>query len=108
MEFIESKIFTKKIESLLGLEAYKKIQQEIADNLNLGSEIKKKTYKRRFSAKGHGKRGGCRVIYWHSKDEKFVHMIFVFAKNEQDDLNSVQDKFLEGIINKLEEVYDGR
>lgn len=108
MEFIESKIFTKKIESLFGLEVYKRVQQEIADNLKLGSEIKKKTYKRRFSAKGHGKRGGCRIIYWHSNDEKFVHMIFVFAKNEQDDLTLDQDKFLGTIINKFEEIYDGR
>jgi len=107
MEFIESKIFSKRVEKIFGLEKYKEVQQEIVNDLKLGDEIKKKTYKRRFSAKGHGKRGGCRVIYWHSANENFVHMLFVFAKNEQSDLTNDQDKFLGDIIKKLEEVYDG-
>ncbi|MBF0199294.1 MAG: type II toxin-antitoxin system RelE/ParE family toxin [Planctomycetes bacterium] len=107
MEFIESKVFTKRVEKLIGFSKYKEIQQEIVDELKMGDEIKKKTYKRRFAAKGHGKRGGCRIIYWHSRNESFVHMLFIFAKNEQDNLTHDQDQYLNSIVKKLEEAYDG-
>lgn len=46
--------------------------------------------KLRIGLRGRGKRGGGRVIYWyHSQDYPAV-LLFVYAKNEADDLSSEQ------------------
>ena len=47
---------------------------------------------------GRGKRGGARVIYyWHPKSQQ-VLMLFVFAKNERDDLTAAQRRALRRIV----------
>ena len=48
----------------------------------------------RWAAKGHGKRGGVRIIYywWMGKDR--ISMLFVYPKNEIDDLDADQLKQL--------------
>ena len=46
--------------------------------------------KARIALGGRGKRGGVRVIYWfHSEDCPAV-LLWVFAKNEADDLTPAQ------------------
>jgi hypothetical protein len=107
MIFIESKIFTKRVTKLVAEDEYKDMQKAILLDLKSGDEILKKTYKRRFKARGHGARGGCRVIYWHSSDEIRVLMLFVFAKNEKDNITHEELKDLKAGIEILEELYDG-
>ncbi|MBF0244336.1 MAG: type II toxin-antitoxin system RelE/ParE family toxin [Planctomycetes bacterium] len=107
MEFIESSIFTRRADKIMTRDELRSIQNEIAENLAGGVKIMKKTHKRRFAAKGHGKRGGCRIIYWYSGDERFVHLLFIFAKNEQDNLTDEQMRDFRKVIGALEEVYDG-
>lgn len=107
MLFVESKIFTKRVTKLISADEYKDIQQAILKDLTSGDEILKKTYKRRFKANGHGKRGGCRIIYWHSADETRVLMLFIFAKNEKDNITQQELKDLKSGVEILEELYDG-
>jgi hypothetical protein len=105
--FVESKIFTKRVTKLIIGDEYKEIQQAILKDLKNGDEILKKTYKRRFKAKGHGTRGGRRIIYWHSSDKTRVLMLFIFAKNEKDNITPEELKDLKAGIEMLEELYDG-
>ena len=52
----------------------------------------------RWSVAGRGKRGGVRVIYhWAVVHDKIL-MLFMYAKNEQDDLTAEQLKVLRRII----------
>jgi hypothetical protein len=52
----------------------------------------------RWSISGHGKRGGIRVIYyWFASLDKIL-MLFVYSKNEQDDLTLKQLKMLKKIV----------
>ena len=48
----------------------------------------------RWAAKGHGKRGGVRLIYywWTGKDR--ISMLLIYPKNEMDDLSAEQLKQL--------------
>lgn len=46
--------------------------------------------KLRRPAKGHGKRGGARVIYYHISRQHLVLLVMAYAKNEQDDLDRKQ------------------
>lgn len=51
-----------------------------------------------MAAKGHGKRGGARVIYYYFTCESQIAMLLAYAKNEADDLTAAQKKVLKQII----------
>ena len=46
--------------------------------------------KLRRPAKGRGKRGGARVIYYHVSSQHLILLIVAYAKNEQEDLDRRQ------------------
>lgn len=48
----------------------------------------------RYSAKGHGKRGGARVIYYNVLDEGFIVAVAIYPKNEQENLSQTKLKQL--------------
>jgi mRNA-degrading endonuclease RelE of RelBE toxin-antitoxin system len=56
--------------------------------------------KLRWSAKGHGKRGGIRVIYYWSTSKNIILLLFAYSKNEQDDLTKEQLWQLKKIIER--------
>ena len=44
----------------------------------------------RWAAKGHGKRGGARVIYfWWKADDKIL-LLDIYAKGKQEDLSAAE------------------
>lgn len=64
--------------------------------------------KLRIALAGRGKRGGGRIIYWyHSRGFPAV-LLWVFAKNEADDLTAVQLKRLLDETGQLIEDFGGR
>jgi len=50
--------------------------------------------KLRIPLQGRGKRGGGRVIYWYYNEGYPAVLMWVFAKNEADDLSPSQKKQL--------------
>jgi hypothetical protein len=54
--------------------------------------------KLRRPARGHGKRGGARVIYYHVADRDTILLIAAYAKNRQGDLTPAQLKLLSSIV----------
>lgn len=54
--------------------------------------------KLRCPAKGRGKRGGARIIYYHLNTQHIILLIFTYAKNEQEDLTPKQLKLLSTLI----------
>ncbi|MCX6936914.1 MAG: type II toxin-antitoxin system RelE/ParE family toxin [Verrucomicrobia bacterium] len=54
--------------------------------------------KLRRPAKGHGKRGGARVIYYHVTQQHVILLIVAYAKNEQEDLDRKQLQILSTLI----------
>jgi hypothetical protein len=42
----------------------------------------------RVAAKGHGKRGGARVIYYHFISASQIALLMIYPKNEQQDLTA--------------------
>lgn len=46
----------------------------------------------RFAARGKGKSGGVRIIYYFYDDQNPLYAIFLFGKNEQVDLTPEQKK----------------
>jgi len=54
----------------------------------------------RWSRRGRGKRGGLRLIYfWHETSETFF-MLYVYPKNEQEDLTAQQLRVLRRLVHE--------
>ena len=52
----------------------------------------------RWTSRGRGKRGGVRAIYYWTVVNDKILMLFMYAKNEQDDLTPEQLKVLRRIV----------
>ena len=54
----------------------------------------------RVAAKGHGKSGGGRVIYYHFVSETRIALLIAYPKNVKDDLSANERKALRSIIER--------
>jgi mRNA-degrading endonuclease RelE of RelBE toxin-antitoxin system len=92
MQFVEFPHFTRWVEANLSDEEYRQIQEELIKNPHKGDLIPHGhgLRKLRWRFKGKGKSGGVRIIYylWLSHEE-FL-MIYVYPKNEREDLTKEQ------------------
>ena len=96
MIFIETPTFTKRILYLMDDDEYWELQSHLAQHPELGKVIPGSggMRKLRWAGSGRGKRGGLRVIYywWVASDR--ISMLFIYRKNEQDDLTPQQVRLL--------------
>jgi hypothetical protein len=100
MVIVETQIFTKRITDLISDEEYREFQTKLVENPDLGVLIPGThgLRKIRIAAKGHGKRGGARVIYYWAVLPHQILMLYVFAKGEQADLSAEGKKLLGQIV----------
>ncbi len=106
MEIIETPIFTRRIEALLSDDQYRKLQALLALRPESGPVIPGGggLRKIRWSIAGRGKRGGVRVIYYWAPRLDVVLMLYIYAKNKQENLTPTETKMLSKIV---EEEYHG-
>ena len=100
MHFLETPIFTAEIRGLLEDESYRKLQLTLLLRPQAGPVIRGSggLRKVRWALAGKGKRGGLRVIYyWHEGEESF-YMLFVYQKNDQEDLTPAQLRVLRRLV----------
>jgi hypothetical protein len=102
IEIVETSIFTRQIQGLLSDEEYHQLQLALLARPDLGAIIPGGggLRKARWSAKGHGKRGGVRVIYYWVNIQDRILMLLIYAKAEQDDLTQDQLKVLRQMIDE--------
>lgn len=84
--FIESPIFGKQVYNYLSESEYIDLQSHLLHSPNDGDVIigSGGIRKLRFAAKGKGKRGGVRVIYyWHNSAGE-IWLLTIYAKNEEE------------------------
>lgn len=100
MVIIETSIFTHQVQELLADEEYRRLQTALVLHPDLGAVIPGSggLRKMRWSAKGHGKRGGVRAIYYWVISQDKILMLLLYAKNEMEDLTPDQLKTLRKII----------
>ena len=99
MEFIETSIFTKQIVKLLPDTRYRMLQSTLMLNPGAGAIIKGSggLRKVRWNLPGAGKRGALRIIYYFDQP-KTIYMLFMYKKNEQEDLTPEQVKILKKAV----------
>ena len=100
MVIIETSIFTRQVQTLLSDEEYRQLQMALVLHPDLGAVIPGSggLRKVRWSIRGRGKRGGVRAIYYWAVVHDKILMLFIYAKNEQDDLTLEQLKVLRRIV----------
>ena len=54
----------------------------------------------RWNAKGHGRRGGTRVIYYNVLEDGEIYLLMVYSKSKFDDLPPALYKSLMEVINE--------
>lgn len=108
--FIESKAFTRRLHELAEDAAdsvLTTIQSGLMDNPLRGDLVRGLggIRKARVSnpLRGKGKRGGFRCMYLYLERKGHIHLLFLFDKDEQEDLNSAQRSFLRQLVERIKE-----
>ncbi len=88
MEFTELPLFEKYIYDYLNDDEYAAFQWDIAQHPDTGNLIKGGggIRKIRWTAKGKGKRGGVRIIYYHYVSRCEIILMLIYGKNEMNDI----------------------
>lgn len=102
MTIIETPIFTRRIQVILSDEEYRLLQTHLVNKPDVGKVIPGSggMRKLRWSAKGHGKSGGIRVIYYWFMSKDIILLLFAYSKNEQDDLTKEQLRQLRKVVER--------
>ena len=100
MRFVETPIFTKVIERLVGAEDYRGLQIALMLRPEQGPVIRGGGGLRKlhWARPGGGKSGGFRVIYYWAPAEEAFYMLYAYAKNEQGDLTAAQTRALGQLV----------
>ena len=100
MHIIETPIFTRRVQEILSDEQYRLLQTYLINRPDSGKIIPGSggLRKLRWSLGGRGKRAGIRIIYYWFVSQETMLLLFLFAKNEQDDLTPEQFRQLKKVI----------
>ena len=87
--FLETSGFTKRLLKLLSDDEYGQFQIALTSNPYAGDLIPggNGLRKMRWRARGHGKRGGVRIIYYVVTVEGIILLLDIYAKNEKEDIS---------------------
>lgn len=100
MEFVRFPTFEKTAAGILTetdifeLELLLTVQPDAGDLIPTGRGLRKL----RWSARGHRKRSGARIIYYNVTSQDTILLITAFAKNRQEDLDRRQLQILAALI----------
>jgi len=88
MEYIESPLFSKLVDTYLDDDEYAALQWALALHPETGDVIPGSggLRKIRWKAKGRGKRGGTRIIYFFKNKDNQIWLLTIYAKNEADNI----------------------
>ena len=103
VEFIETRDFERHRESYLNDDEFAALQFWLMAYPEAGDIIKGSggVRKIRWKAKGKGKRGGMRVIYFFKSKSHEIFLLSLFHKSEVSDLTKNEIRLLKGIVKEL-------
>ena len=99
LTIVETSIFARRAEKLLTQDEFEELMFYLALHPESGDEIPGTggVRKLRFAARGHGKSGGVRVIYYFFDHENPLYALLLYGKNEQANLSADQKREIAAI-----------
>ena len=108
--FVETHIFTKRIDKLASAEVLFDLQNELLANPKLGSVIQGTNGLRKGRIgdrlRNQGKSGGFRYIYLYLEKAETIYLLMFYGKNEKSDLTAAEKKVLSEMVNGIKETYE--
>lgn len=106
----ESPLFAKQASALFTEEEKADLIEFLAANPLAGDEIPGTggVRKIRFGAKGKGKRGGARVIYFWYSENAPIYALLAYGKNEKTDLSPDETKAVASFARSIKAAQRGR
>jgi mRNA-degrading endonuclease RelE of RelBE toxin-antitoxin system len=100
VHFVETPVFTRQVEDLLGDAEYRALQLALFLRPEQGSLVPGTggLRKLRWKTTGQGKRGGLRVIYYWDVRHSVIYMLLAYPKNRQEDLTPEQKRILTRLV----------
>jgi mRNA-degrading endonuclease RelE of RelBE toxin-antitoxin system len=104
MEFKEFPGFSDLLGNYLSDDRFQELQSELIGQPEKGDLIKETggARKIRVAAKGKGKRGGVRVIYYFQVAHT-IHLLAIYPKNEKSDLSPKEKKLIADLVQAIKE-----
>lgn len=101
--FIETSVFTKRVDDL-GNEILYAIQDDLLKDPQRGATVAGTGGARKARTadpgRGKGKRSGVRYMYVYFQETQTIYLLFLYGKDEQDDLTKEQKKIVEKLVDK--------
>lgn len=100
MVFIETSYYTKNIAAYLSDDEQRELQNHLIEYPDDGDVIRGTggIRKIRWAAKGKGKSGGIRVIYYWQTARGHIYLLSVYGKNEASDLTEKEKEQLKKMV----------
>jgi hypothetical protein len=106
-EFIETPVFTRRIDSQASLDVLLAIQDDLLENPTRGAVVKGTGGARKARIAdpkdSRGKRGSYRYLYLYLQHHGRLHLLFFYGKNEQSNLSPEQTKLVAGLVRQIKE-----
>ena len=111
MVFIESRIFTRRLQELAGrdseeiLQAVQAVQADLNKHPERGAQVPGRGGIRKARqanpGRGKGKRGGFRYLYLYLEKRQHIHLILILDKNEQEDCSADQRRDIRALTQQI-------
>jgi mRNA-degrading endonuclease RelE of RelBE toxin-antitoxin system len=100
MVFMETAYFTRIIADYLSDDEQGKFQAHLIENPDNGDIIKGTggVRKIRWGAKGKGKSGGVRIIYYWRSTRDHIYLLTIYGKNEASTLTANEKEYLKNMV----------
>jgi len=110
VEFIESRSFTRRLEESAGNladEVLQEIQSDLLKTPNRGDMVRGLGGVRKARAsdpiRRKGTRGGYRYMHLHIEHKGHIHLLFLFGKDEEEDLTESERRVIRQMVAELKE-----
>jgi hypothetical protein len=106
--FIESRVFTVRLQDLAGeadRDVLEQIQSDLLKNPTRGAVVEGLGGIRKARSanpgRGKGKRGGYRYLFFYLEHKQHIHLLLLFDKADESDLSKEERKLLRGLVHQI-------
>lgn len=105
MEFIETAVFSRLLQTLLTDEDFHRMQLVLMADPAAGALIRGGggIRKLRYALPGRGKSGGVRVIYYWASARGQIYLLLIYPKSEKDTLSDREVSILRDLVKELKD-----